>query len=254
MAAVQKVALITAGTAGLGAQIARVLAPDFRVVVNYANNSDRAKKIIEELNSIPSTHSSAAQPRFHAIQADVGDREAITKMVDETISKMGRLDVVVSNAGWTRITNFMNIDEQMMEADWDKCFLYNVKSHLWLAYAARSALKETKGTFITTASVAGVKPSGSSLPYSVTKAAAIHLSKGLAVIMAPDVRVNSVSPGMLLTEWGMQFSEADREKKRKNTKLQRLATVEDVAEQVRCLARNQSMTGNNILIDGGVTL
>ena len=70
--------------------------------------------------------------------------------------------------------------------------------------------------------------------------------------MAPDVRVNSVSPGMLLTEWGMKFPEAKREKRRKNSKLKRLATVEDVADQVRALAKNMSMTGNNIVIDGGM--
>ncbi|PSK56754.1 versicolorin reductase-like protein 2 [Elsinoe australis] len=254
MAAVQKVALITAGTAGLGAQIARVLAPDYRVVINYANNADRANTLLSELSSIPSRHNSPTTPRFHAIKADVGDRAAITSMVSETISTMGRLDVVVSNAGWTRITNFFNIDEQLEESDWDKCFLYNVKAHLWLAYAAKDALKESQGSFITTASIAGVKPSGSSLPYAVTKAAAIHLSKSLANIMAPDVRVNSVAPGLLLTEWGMKFPEEKREKSRKNTKLGRLATVEDVADQVAALARNQSMTGQNILLDSGMSL
>ena len=139
---------------------------------------------------------------------------------------MGRLDVVVSNAGWTRITNIANLDEGMIDEDWDKCFLYNVKSHLWLAYAARSELDKTEGAFITTASIAGVKPSGSSLPYCVTKAAAVHLSKALAVICAPKIRFNSVSPGLLLTEWGMKFPEEKREKSRNNTLLKRLATVE----------------------------
>ncbi|GAM82419.1 hypothetical protein ANO11243_003980 [Dothideomycetidae sp. 11243] len=226
MAATHKVALITAGTAGLGAQIARALAPDFRVVVNYANNADRAASIIKELEQIPCSHASPSQPRFHAVKADVGNRDAINKMVEETVKTMGRLDVVVSNAGWTRVTNFFNIEEQMEESDWDKCFLYNVKSHLWLAYATKEALKKSQGSFITTASVAGVKPSGSSLPYAVTKAAAIHLSKSLANIMAPDVMFNSVSPGLLLTEW----------------------------DQVKVLANSRSMTGNNILLDSGLTL
>ncbi|KAK8206531.1 hypothetical protein M8818_004364 [Zalaria obscura] len=247
----QKVALITAGTAGLGAQIARVFAPDYRVVINFANNATRASALIEELHKIPSNHPSPSTPRFHSIQADVGSRDSIRALVDETISTMGRLDVVVSNVGWTRITNFTNLDEGMIDEDWDKCFLYNVKSHLWLAHAARAELEKTEGAFVTTASVAGVKPSGSSLPYSVTKAAAIHLSKALAVICAPKVRVNSVSPGLLLTEWGMKFPEAKREAARNNTRLKRLATVEDVAEQVLVLANSRSITGQNICIDGG---
>jgi NAD(P)-dependent dehydrogenase (short-subunit alcohol dehydrogenase family) len=167
---------------------------------------------------------------------------------------MGRLDVVISNAGWTRMTNFLNIDEAVVDDDWDRCFIMNVKTHLWLAYAAKDALAASEGTFITTASVAGVKPSGSSLAYSVTKAAQIHLAKGLAVILAPKIRVNSVSPGMMLTEWGLKFPAAKREKAIENTKLKRLATVEDVADQIRTLALSRSVTGQNLCIDGGSSI
>ena len=139
---------------------------------------------------------------------------------------MGRLDVVVSNAGWTRVTNFMNFDEQVNEDDWDKCFLYNVKAHVWLAYAAKDELIKNEGAFITTASVAGVKPSGSSLPYAVTKGASIHLSKCLANIMAPKVKVNSISPGLLMTEWGRQFPQAKQDAHRNGTKLKKFADLE----------------------------
>lgn len=155
---------------------------------------------------------------------------------------MGRLDVVVSNAGWTRITNFMNMDEQVLEDDWDKCFLYNVKSHLWLAYAAKTHLEQTEGAFITTASVAGVKPSGSSLPYSVTKAALVHLTKGLAVICAPKIRVNSVSPGLMLTEWGKKFPQDKIDKSTQNSKLKRLATVEVRSPVMTGCEKQQSLT------------
>lgn len=252
--AAQKVALITAGTAGLGAQIARVLAPDFRLAINYANNQDRAKALLGELEQIPNTTNSTELPRFETFQADVGDRPSLQKLVEQTVAKFGRLDVVVSNAGWTRITNFANLEEGMIEEDWDKCFLYNVKAHLWLMHAAKPELEKTEGAFITTASIAGVKPSGSSLPYSVTKAAAIHLTKGLAVIAAPKIRVNSVSPGLMLTEWGMKFPKAKIEAATNNTKLKRLATVEDVANSLRGLVLNQSVTGQNLILDGGLTL
>lgn len=194
--------------------------------INYANNQSRAKSLIDELEKIPTTASSAQSPRFQAFQADVGDRPSIQKLVEQTVSTFGRLDVVVSNAGWTRITNFANLEEGMIDEDWDKCFLYNVKSHLWLMHAAKSELEKTEGAFIETASIAGVKPSGSSLPYAVTKSAAIHLAKCLAVICSPKIRVNSVSPGLLLTEWGMKFPEEKREAAKNNTKLKRLASVE----------------------------
>lgn len=79
--------------------------------------------MLDELDKIPSTASPTDSPRFHSIQADVGNRSSIEHMVKETVDKFGRLDVVVSNAGWTRITNFANLDEGMVDEDWDKCFL-----------------------------------------------------------------------------------------------------------------------------------
>ncbi|KAK1918941.1 hypothetical protein P3342_001070 [Pyrenophora teres f. teres] len=200
--AATKVALITASSAGLGAQIARAFAPDYRVVINYASNSARATTLLDELSAIPGPSSNATTPRFHLIQADMSSKPSVQALVSETIEKMGRLDVVVSNAGWTRITTFSDIEQQVNDDDWDKCFTLNVKTHMWLAYATKDALAATEGAFITTASVAGVKPSGSSVPYAVTKAAQIHLAKSLAVILAPKIRVNSISPGLLMTEWG----------------------------------------------------
>jgi NAD(P)-dependent dehydrogenase (short-subunit alcohol dehydrogenase family) len=76
---------------------------------------------------------------------------------------MGRLDVVISNVGWTRITEFSNLDDNVREDDWNRCFDVNVKSHLFLLHASKQYLEESEGSFITVASVAGVKPSGSSL-------------------------------------------------------------------------------------------
>jgi NAD(P)-dependent dehydrogenase (short-subunit alcohol dehydrogenase family) len=223
-------------------------------VINYSSNSDRANSLIKELSSIPGPSSSSATPRFHLIQADMSSKASVSALVKETIDIMGRLDFVVSNAGWTRMTTFTDIEQQVNDEDWDRCFTMNVKTHLWLAYASKDALSETEGCFISTASVAGVKPSGSSVPYAVTKAAQIHLAKSLAVVLAPKIRVNSISPGMLLTEWGLRFPESKREAAISNTKLKRLATVEDCADVVRTLALSRSVTGQNICIDGGSSI
>ena len=222
--------------------------------MNYANNAERAQSLLSELSSIPQStpRHNHDSPRFHSIRADVSSKPSVQSLVAETVSTMGRLDVVVSNHGWTRLTNFANLSEGLVDEDWDKCFTFNVKSHLWLMAECKDELDKNEGAFITTASIAGVKPSGSSLPYMVTKAAQIHLAKSLAVICSPRIRVNSVSPGLMLTEWGMKFPEAKREASRDNTKLKRLATVEDVADQIRTLALSRSTTGQNLLIDGGL--
>lgn len=159
------VALITAGTAGLGAMTARVFAKNgIRVVVNYANNADRARSLVKELQGVSTVGSGDAHRiDYHAIQADLTKRDDIRRLVEDSVAAMGRLDVVFSNGGWTRMRNINDLEDNVNEEDWDLCFNMNVKSHLWLMHAAKKYLDDTKGAFITTASLAGVKFSGSSM-------------------------------------------------------------------------------------------
>jgi len=243
------VILITAGSAGVGAAAAKLFASSgYRTIINYAHNQTRAESLLKELETLSPTSQSAA------IKADVSNRDEVIKLVDTAISTMGRLDVVFSNHGWTEIRGFESLDANMVENDWDMCFNMNVKSHLWLLHAAKPYLEASEGAFITTSSLAGVRTSGSSLAYSVTKAAQIHLAKGLAVLAAPKIRVNTVSPGLLLTEWGLRFPQAKVDAYIDKTKLKAVATVEDVAEQVLCYAKSKTVTGQNAIIDGGFTL
>jgi len=251
-----KVALVTASSAGLGAACVKALSPHFRVVVNYYSRPEKADELIKEAEAIQPTYSSSSSPRFASIQADLSQRSEIQRLIKETVEKMGRLDVVVSNQGWTRITNFFDIEDQVVEDDWDKCFNLNVKSHLWLLYAAKQYLEESEGggSFVTVASLAGVRPSGSSLPYAVTKAAQIHLMKGLATICGPKIRCNSVSPGLMLTEWSARFPEKKIKATTEKSMLKSLATVEDVSEQIRALVMGKSMTGQNVVMDCGIAI
>ncbi|TVY53109.1 Granaticin polyketide synthase putative ketoacyl reductase 2 [Lachnellula cervina] len=254
------VALVTASSAGLGAATAKALAASgIRVVINYHTNASKATALLQDLQALqpspsPSPPSSEETPRFHAIRADVSQRASLISLVEETVKVMGRLDVVVSNQGWTKIRDFFDLDDNVDESDWDTCFNMNVKSHLWAFHAARKYLEESEGSFITTASLAGVVPSGSSIAYSVTKAAQIHLVKSLAKISGPRIRVNSVSPGLLLTEWGLQFPKEKVEKTTNKAVLKRTATIEDVANQILCLANSNSQTGTNSVIDAGFIL
>lgn len=211
------VALVTAGSAGTGEAAARRFASEgMRVVINYANNVERAEAVVKDLYSL-SNLPSDGQTNFVSIRADLGDRSQIIKLVSDTVSVMGKLDVVFSNGGWTHLRNYEDLEDNMLEEDWDRCFNMNVKSHLFLMHAAKEHLDKTHGAFITTASLAGVKATGSSLvgllsnflkfpvaylllqAYSVTKAAQIHLVKGLAISAGPNIRVNTVSPGLMLT-------------------------------------------------------
>jgi NAD(P)-dependent dehydrogenase (short-subunit alcohol dehydrogenase family) len=157
------VALVTASSAGLGAATARALAANgVRVVINYHSNQEKADSILKELEHL--NPNKDGQPhRYHSIKADVSQRAELIRLVKETVDVMGRLDLVVSNHGWTRIRNFFDLDENVDESDWDRCYNMNVKSHLFLFHAAKEHLEKTEGSFITTASLAGVKPGGSSV-------------------------------------------------------------------------------------------
>lgn len=251
-----KVALITASSAGLGAVIVKALAQDYRVVVNYFSHRDKAEAVIREcLATLPET-SSSKEPRLHTIQADVSKRSDVQKLVEETVQVMGRLDVVISNAGWTQMVNFYDLEQNINEADWDKCFAINVKAHLWLLHAAKPHMEsnEDGGSFVTIASLAGVIPSGSSIPYAVTKAAQIHLLKCLAAVCGPKIQCNSVSPGLMMTEWGQRFPEATVNAVTEKGALKRLTTAEDVADLIRTMILSRSLTGQNIIIDCGIAM
>ncbi|KAI0877602.1 short chain dehydrogenase [Hypoxylon argillaceum] len=248
------VALITAGSAGLGAAASRLFAQNgYRVAVNYANNAERAHALLAELPDL-SPLPGGAEKNFVVLQADLGSREAIGGLVQDTVARFGRIDVLFSNGGWTRVRGLASIDDNCYEEEWDRAFNMNVKSHLWLMQSAKKHLDETEGAFITTASIAGVTHSGSSLAYSVTKAAQLHLAKALAVMAAPKIRVNTVSPGLLLTEWAERFTDELKEQHRQQTKLKRVVTVEDVAQQVLTFARSKGTTGVNVVMDAGFIL
>ncbi|KAH7360134.1 hypothetical protein BKA65DRAFT_420943 [Rhexocercosporidium sp. MPI-PUGE-AT-0058] len=250
------VILVTAGSAGLGAAAAKVFATaGYKVVINYSSNESRASDLILELEKLSPLQSTNDNTKnFLAIKADLSKKSEIANLVSDVLGGMKRLDVLFSNGGWTVVTKFSDLDDNVDEDMWDRCWNMNVKSHLWLFHAAKEHLEKSEGCFITTASLAGVKPSGSSIAYSVTKAAQIHLVKTLASISGPKIRVNSVSPGLLLTEWGLRFPQETQDAYRARTKLNRFATVEDVAEQVLCFAKSKSVTGSNAVIDAGFSL
>ena len=156
------VAIITGGTAGLGAATARLFAKSgIRTVVNYNSNSDRAFALVKELQSLSPLPDSPTN--FLARKADLGVRTELIRLVEGVIADLGRLDIVFSNGGWTKFRNIEDLDDNVVEEDWDRCFNMNVKSHLFLMHAAQKHLEKTEGVFITTSSLAGVKVSGSSL-------------------------------------------------------------------------------------------
>jgi NAD(P)-dependent dehydrogenase (short-subunit alcohol dehydrogenase family) len=181
------------------------------VAINYMSSSDSAQALSEKIKKdygvkavlIQGVSSfSLSKIMLSNLTKDMGKEADVTNSVKETISKLGGLDVIISNAGYTRFSTFNDLNAPTVE-DWDTCFAVNVKAQSYLLREAKPTFDANTegGVLIITSSIAGIKTSGSSMPYSVTKAAQLHLMKCLASTQGPKVRVNAVLPGILLTEW-----------------------------------------------------
>jgi len=184
-------------------------------------------------------------------KADVSDEKAVVEMVDSTVAAFGRLDILVNNAGTTHFVPMSNLDG-LEDAHWDRIMAVNVKGLFYCCRAAAPHLKKQKGVILNVTSVAGITGVGSSIAYAASKAAAISVTKSLARVLAPDVRVNSIAPGIVMTRW-VEGHEDHVEKLSAQTPLERAATAEDVAELIYAYSHHADfITGQNIVIDGGM--
>ena len=139
-----------------------------------------------------------------------------------TLADLGGLDIVVANAGWTRFSAFADLDA-LSDAEWDRCWRTNVLGVKSLIASAMPAFEgnEEGGVVLVTSSIAGRTIGGSSMAYSVTKAAQLHLVKCVAKTQGSKVRCNAVLPGLLLTEWGLEYGEERIEELRQAAVLKR---------------------------------
>ncbi|PGH36288.1 hypothetical protein GX50_00793 [[Emmonsia] crescens] len=235
--------LITGGSRGLGALVAEKFAAEgSNIALNYVSNEARAKETAEKLEK-------EYNAKVVVIQADVGIRADCIKLVKQTIEQLGGLDVVISNAGWTKLARFGDLDG-LNEEEWDKCWATNVKANLHIFREAEPTFNANPegGVFIITSSTAGITPGGSSMAYSVSKAAGLHLMKSLASSQGPKIRTNAVLPGLLLTEWGERFSKEAVQAYVDKAALKHVPELEDCADVFITIAKNTSMTGQQIQV------
>jgi NAD(P)-dependent dehydrogenase (short-subunit alcohol dehydrogenase family) len=190
-----------------------------------------------------------------AHKADIADEAAVKAMIAATIERFGRLDVLVNNAGTTHFIPHADLDA-LTEEVWNDILSVNLKGTFYCCRAAAPELRKTRGAIVNVASIAGYRATGSSIAYGVSKAGVLQLTRSLAVALAPDVRVNSVSPGLVSTRWFRQrFGDEAAEKQESGfaaiTPLGVIANPDDVAQAVMSLVENDIITGQDLVVDGG---
>ncbi|BAL90266.1 putative short-chain dehydrogenase [Actinoplanes missouriensis 431] len=241
-----KVALVTGSSSGIGAGIARRLAGDgWRVVVNSRASSAGAGAAL-----------AAELPGAGYVPADVADEQESARLVETVLERFGRLDVLVNNAGRTVPIPHPDLTAAT-PAIWREIFDLNVIGTWQTTVAAMPALRKSgAGCVVNISSIAGSRPAGSSIPYAVSKAAVEHMTRLLARVAGPEVRVNAVAPGLVETPWvtGSDFFTPIAEQVSAIAPLRRVGQPADVADAVAALIGASYTTGQVLLVDGGVHL
>ena len=251
MIQVSRVALVTGGATGIGrATVLRLAQTGARVAVHHHTTPpDEVVYKVRELGA-----------ESLCLQADLRDDRQVRAMLSQVQDHFGQLDLLVNNAAithWVPVTDLEGLTDDIwhdiLDVDLIACFR--------CVRAAAPLLKAARGAVVNVASVSGIlaTPTTSSLAYGAAKAALIYLTRGLAVALAPEVRVNAVAPAFTDTGWmhshyGEQFAE-NRDRAAATIPLRRVASPEDIAEAILSLAFGSPfVTGQTLVIDGGLSL
>lgn len=245
------IAIVTGGGTGIGRAVCLDLARKGAraMVVNHPEaDTDAAGQTAAEL--------AAYGAEGWAYLCDISDDAACRRMVGDTTQRFGRLEILINNAGTTR-----HIPEADLEAvpdqAWDDILAANLRGTFSCSRAAAPELRHQRGAIINIGSIGGIRSGGSSIPYGISKAAILQ-SRNLAAALAPEVRVNSVSPGLVSTDWYRRVNAAAAERQEQAfaayAPLRAVAGPENVAQAVIGLLQMDMVTGENMIVDGGVHL
>lgn len=248
-----KVAVITGSSAGVGRGTAELLASlGAKVVINYAHSKDDAEETVQAITDAGGT--------AHAVQADVGDDEQCRSLIASAVKNYGALHILVNNAGTTHFIPHEDLDAVTSEV-WNDIFAVNLQGVFNCTRAAAPHMRGAgEGAVVNVASIAGIGGGGSSIPYAASKAAVIAMTKSLARVLGPEIRVNCIAPGFIDTRWlrggmGDDRFEGARETLTQRSPLRGVATPETCADAILgFIQTNTFVTGQTIVVDGGMSL
>lgn len=235
------VVLVTGSTSGIGLATARRFAERGDIVVFNSIHSVEAGEHLAE---------STANALY--VQADIAKAQDCARLIADVLERCGRLDVLVNNAGATKIIAHRDLEAASVDV-WREIFEVNVFGTWQLSVTAMPALQMSKGSIVNVSSIAGLRPTGSSIPYATSKAALNHMTTFLAKVVGPGVRVNAVAPGLIDTPWTQSW-DAVRGYVQSVAPLRRSGTPDDVADVIVALASSSYVTGQVVAVDGGLMI
>jgi len=241
-----KVALVTGGNGGLGQRIAHALAREgVHLALIYAQSRDQAEGVARDL-------AARHQVNAAAFACDITDGAAIARLVEAALARFGRIDILVNDAAYNKAIPFQDLDGLTDEV-WDRIMAVNLTGPARLIKAVAPVMKaQGQGRIINISSVAGLHPVGSSIAYAVSKAGLNHLTRCMAVALAPEVLVNCVAPGLLEgTRATANLKPEQIERSAAGAVLKKPADKDDCADMVVTMCRTETMTGQTVVIDAG---
>jgi 3-oxoacyl-[acyl-carrier protein] reductase len=240
------VALVTGGNGGLGQRICHALAQEgVAIAVMYAKSREQAEGFAGELRS-------HYQIKAQAFACDITDGAAIDRLVGDVTKAFGRLDILINDAAYNIAIPFGDLDSLTPEV-WSRIMATNLTGPMLLTKAVAPVMKaQGQGRIVNIASVAGLSPTGSSIAYAVSKAGLIHLTRCMAVALAPETLVNCVAPGLLDgTRATANLRSEQIERSASSSLLKKPADKDDCADMVVTMCRTETMTGQTVVIDSG---